>query len=808
MFRNYLIVFFRGLGRQRGVNIINLSGLTIGIFVSSIFFIYVFNELSFDQFHDDSDQIYRVAISGETSGQPFNFAVSPGLLAPNSMLEIPEIDRATRFSFVDDALYSYGNKKFYESDLLFADTVFMDIFKIEPLRGKQDDFLKAPFSMVLTESMAKKYFGKEDPIGKTIQWNNQYDFTITGIIKDYSPNAHFDFDFLLSFSTFSKLPEYAEHLNHWGSLSFYTYIKLYPGVSVQEIEEKLEKLMMQRFTENIVDPGAFGVIFNPYLQPITKIHLHSKIQAEIKPNSDISYIYLLSAIAFFILFLASINYMNLSTARSAGRAKEVGMRKVFGSGRSKLIVQFMGESLMTSMIALLLALVLTELALPVFNRVSGRSLPVNIFKTWEIPLLMLANGIFVGIVSGSYPAFYLSRFQPVTVLKDKVFSLSSNTRLRNILVLFQFSISVILIVATFIIYKQLLYIKSKDLGFNKENLIVIPLRNDESRNKAKIIMDAFKSLPEVISAAGSSSYPGGGIDGEGYYPEGMQGNDPWIIYNIGSSEKYIETVGIQIIDGRSFSEQFKEEKNNIIINEKLAHNLGWSEPVGKIIYRNSPATPSRDTAVAPPLRIVGVAKNFHFISLHGEIEPLIIRYLPDNFQYLLLRIDKLDPINTLDKLKKTWNRINPEFPFDFFFVEKTFDRFYQFEQKLGSIFLYLTILALLIATMGLYGLATFLAEQKTKEIGIKKSFGATTLSIAWNFSFMFIKLIILSCSIGWPLAYVISEQWLKNFQYRTEISWLEFILSGFILTFITLLTINTQTLKIAISNPSVSLRYE
>ena len=365
----------------------------------------------------------------------------------------------------------------------------------------------------------------------------------------------------------------------------------------------------------------------------------------------------------------------------------------------------------------------------------------------------------------------------------------------------------VLIIATLVIYKQLIYIKSKDLGFKKENLLVIPLRNDETRDKARVIMNELKSIPRVMSVAGSTSYPGGGIDGEGYYPEGTRGNDPWIIYNIGASEDYCETVGLEIIGGRSFSGNYKDEKNNIIINEKLRDDLGWSDPTGKLIYRNSPENTNagkEDT----PFRIVGVARNFHFSSLHGEVEPLIIRYTPENIQYLMIRIDKIDPLNTLDRLKDTWTKINPEFPFDFFFVEKTFDKFYRFEKKLGTIFLYLTLLALLIATMGLYGLANFLAEQKTKEIGIRRSLGATTVSIAWDFSVVFVKLIIISFIIGWPVAWLISEHWLRNFQYHTEISGLEFVLSGIILTFITLLTINTQTLRVAMTNPSESLRYE
>lgn len=800
MIRNYLIIALRNLLRQKGYSIINISGLAIGLAAFILIVLFVKNELSYDKFHDKSDRIYRVSVNGIVAGDILNVAVSAAPTGEAMVRDIPEIINVTRVDEFSQTIYfSYNDKKFYQDGLLFVDSTFFDIFSFELLRGNPSTALVNPYSLVLTESVAKKYFRNEDPMGKTIRLNDHTNFNVTGIVADPPKNSHFHFEVLSSFTTQLKTNGEQVYQN-WGSLSLYTYVLLAKGADPKIVEQQFPEMYL-KYMEDLSQ--LENIKFNPYLQPITDIHLHSNLMAEIETNSDIAYVYTFTAIALFILLIACINFMNLSTARSTKRAREVGLRKVVGAFRKQLIFQFIGESLILSFISLVLALILVELSLPIFNQLLDQHLVLGLFNNGYTVFLLLGLAIIVGFIAGSYPAFYLSSFQPIKVLKGSLSGSSKKSKIRNALVIFQFAISVFLIICTGLLYNQLNFLQKKKLGFNAERVVVLPLRGNRLREKANIFKSEFMNLSCVSNISTSRFVPGRDMDGSGYVPEGYDENNPIIIFTNMVDHDYIETMQMEIINGRSFSREFSTDSTAVIINETLVKKLGWENPLGKKIttFRN-------DTTL--DLRVIGVVKDFHFRSLHAVIDPSLMFITPSHAENLNIRLHAGNVQKQLESIREKWQEVEATMPFDYYFLEEDFNKQYKAEQRIGEIFIYFTIIAIFIACLGLFGLASYNAEQKHKEIGIRKALGSSVQGIVFMLSKQYTKWVLIANILAWPIAWYFMNDWLGNFAYSINLPeyWWIFITAAFVTILIAVFTVSYQAIKAALTNPVDAMKYE
>ncbi len=801
MLHNYLKIALRNLNRQKIYSLINITGLAIGMASFILIMLYVGDELSYDSFHEHSDDIYRVAFEARIMDDFLDVAVSAGPFAPAIEAAFPEVLDATRMEAEKESvLISYGNRKFYENKLLYADTGFFSIFSFNFLRGNPASALTHKYSMVLTETTAKKYFHGLDPIGKIVRFNERYNFMVTGVVEDPPENSHIHFNLIVSFITLEDFP-FSERLEAWGSLNFLTYIRLVEGFDPDILQDKLPVFIADRMGENIDTLAARGIIFNPYLQKVTDIHLHSHLLGELEPNSDVSYIYIFSAVAFFLLIIACINFVNLSTARSAKRAKEVGLRKTLGADKSDLIIQFLGESLMLAFIALVIALLVIEFVLPTFNDLTQKHLELFSNANWPIIIFFIMFAISVGVLAGIYPAFYLSSFRPVSVLKGHLHIGARRSLFRNALVVFQFFISVALIISTSVIIRQFNYIKNLNLGFDKEQVMIVPLRETRANIPADVLKNAFMSVPQVKSVSISSNYPGTQLGKWGCSPEGVDGSLQWVIALVAVDENYINTLGMEILEGRNFSVYDDSDCKVILINETLCAKAGWKDPIGKRIYIGDSEDENRHT-------IIGLVKDCHFSSLKEPIEPMIFIIDDEMSNKLIIRVDAGEVQKTLDDLDGLWDRLEPNKPFDYFFLDQSFGELYENEQRLSRIFAYFTILAIIIACLGLFGLSSFIAEQRMKEIGIRKVFGASTANIIYHLSSNFIILVLVANLLAWPVAYLFMDTWLNNFAYTINFELAVFFLAAIISVLVALLTILFIAIKASVTNPSASLRYE
>jgi len=797
MLKNYITIALRNLLRQKGFAIINILGLTIGLTVSALIILYIVHELGYDRFHENAYRIYRVAIKGEISGQAIDVAVSSPPFGPALVSDYPEVVDYTRVNPPHNSLFAFGDEKYYEDDILFADSSFFKLFTIPLLYGDPESALEDSRSIVLTESVARKYFGDEYPVGKVLRYNDQADLTVTGVCEDYPDNSHFTFQALISYSTLVEF-QGERSMNTWGNFGMYNYIMLDEQANLESLMAKMPDFLIKYMSDEIQEAD---ISFEIYLQPVTSIHLHSNLIGEIGNNGDISYIYILMAITLFILILASINFMNLSTAKSVNRAREVGIRKVAGSSRQNLVKQFIGESVIISLISLFIAFFLIELILPAFNNITGKDLDMQYILDWQLTLGFILLAVLVGIFAGSYPAFYLSAFNPIRVLKGRLKAGSSNSLLRNILVFIQFTVSITLIIGTVVIYRQLTFMREKDIGFEPSHVIVISLRNEETKSKGQVIKEAFLNYPNVLSASLTTGLPAGQLSGTGYFPEGYGDKDPWLIYGFSADPDFIErTLKMKIIDGRNFSTEFTTDSTAVLINEVLLKRLAWDDPIGKII--NSDRTPPT------PYKIIGVIRDFHIQSLHQQINPVMIRFLRGQPNYLMIKLlSDFTPL-TLMALENAWDDINPDIPFDYQFLNERIDRFYEDEKKMGKIFIYFTVFALFIAALGLYGLATFISEQRTKEIGIRKAMGSSITKIAYILSRDFAIPVLLANLLAWPAAWFAMNKWLQDFSFRTDLALWIFPAAALITLLLALITVNIQTIRAASANPVNSLRYE
>ncbi|MFC2166609.1 ABC transporter permease [Acidobacteriota bacterium] len=806
MFKNYIKTAFRNLKRYKGYSFINLMGLAIGISCCIIIMIYVQDEFSYDRYTEDYDQIYRITLNVQAPDRAeIQTARTPPPWAPSLAEDYPEVESYVRFK---TPMVSWlvsreeNNQKFHEKGFYFADETVFDFFGFEMVKGDPKTALIDPRTIVLTESSAEKYFRNEDPMGKVLRLDNAYDFQITGVIKDIPKNSHFSFDILASFSTLSVIPiyggvEYSSWRNGLGP-DLYTYIRLTEGVLPSSLEDKIPEFL-QNHIGNILN--QLNLQFTPRLQPLSEIHLRSNLDAEIRANSDIRYIYIFSAIAIFILLIACINFMNLSTARSASRAQEVGMRKVIGAERKQLIVQFLGETLLLALLALLLSIILIFLLLPLFNSISGKSLEPTFWNPWII-LGLAGITAFVGLVSGSYPALFLSSFQPAAVFRGALKAGKTNVRLRKFLVIFQFTISIIFIIGTGIVSSQLRFIKNKHLGFDKEQVVVLPMGDPQARQIYLTFKERALQNPNILSVSGTLSVPGGLIGALLMLPENAQPGEEVTMEHFMVDHDFVDAMGLELHEGRTFSLEYPTDTMEaFILNEAAVKHLGWE---GSVLDKRIVLQNFKDG------RVIGVVKDFHAKSLHQRIEPLIIHIAPDPdaFLQLVVKIAPFEYDRTITALEEAWSEIYPRDPFVYSFLDDDFDSLYRQEKQRGKVFLVFSVLAIFIACLGLFGLASFTAEQRTKEIGIRKVLGASVGSIVQLLSNDFLKLVLLGNLVAWPVAYYVMHNWLGNFAYRVPINLGLFFIAGLLALFIALTTVSFQAVKAALTNPADSIRTE
>lgn len=810
MLKNYLNVAVRNLLKHKFYSIINILGLSIGLTCFLFIALFVQNEFSYDKNHPQADQIYRMDFSGSINGNEFITALMSAPAAATMKADYPEVIDAFRFRSTGNWFIKRKGKEltFKEENVINADPNFFKFWDTKLIAGDPENCLSRPHTLVIDATTAKKIFGDENPVGQIVVLDNKTDYEVTGVYEDFPENSHFHYNIMLTMEDREDA-----NSNMWMSFNFNTYLKLKEGTDPRALEVKFPDLLeskigpeIQKFMNmSLEEFGSTGNYAGFSLFPLKDIHLNSDKLGELEANGDIKYVYIFSAIGIFILILACINFMNLATARSANRAKEVGLRKVLGAFRSQLIRQFISEAMLISFLSMLVAFGLAAVLMPYFNELAGKSfLATAIFST-DFMVIMLVIMVIVGLISGSYPAFYLSKFQPVETLKGKLNLGFKSGKIRSALVVIQFTVSIIMIVGTAIVFDQLSYIQNKKLGFDKNQVIMI--------NDAWILGDkvtAFKNSTlqdsRITSATIASFLPVGTSNNNNVYYTGknVNGNETHILNNHWIDYDYIKTLGMEIIDGRAFSKDFPSDSTAAILNEAAAKQMGFKTPVGSYITTYDG---KQDSLYPVSYKVIGVVKDFHFRSLKENIDPLVF-HMGKSTGYVALKVNTTELEATIDYVKTLWDDMAPGQPFAYSFMDERFDRIYASEKQIGKIFGVFAFLAIFLACLGLFGLAAFTAEQKRKEIGIRKVMGASVSHIVNKLSLNFIKLVAVAFILASPVAYFGMKLWLEDFVYRTEIKIWIFILAGIVSAGIAWLTMSVQSWKAARANPVNSLRNE
>jgi putative ABC transport system permease protein len=797
MLSNYLKTALRNIKKYKIYSLINIAGLAIGMACCILIILFVQDELSFDRYHEKADRIYRVVDSLDIP-EPTNryFALSSAPFAPTLKNEFPEVEDAVRFFLGRRRMVSKDEKKYYEDGIIFADASLFRIFTIPLVKGNPQTALENPHTIVISESMALKYFGSEEPMSQTLKINGE-DFSITGIMEDMPRNSHFHADIFASMITQEQIPTVQEnYFQSWAKHEFYTYLLLREGSSAEELQAKLPGFIQKYAAQQV--KTILGSTLSSRLQPLKSIHLHSHLQYEISPNGDIKYIYVFSVIAAFILLIACVNFMNLATARSAHRSKEVGIRKVVGASRNQLVKQFLGESLVYSFFALVLSFIMVKFALPSFNSLAGKEIDImelgNVIFLGSVIFILF----FVGFLSGSYPAFFVSRHQPANVLKGSSGARSGRSLLRKGLVVLQFGISIFLIIATGVVMDQLDFLRNRKLGFDKKQVVVVTIRDNSLRKNSEAIKADLMQNPHILDATVAIGVPGGVIAGDAVRlltPEGKKTITVRMIY---TDYDYLKTMGMEIVEGRDFSKEMSTDANEaFVVNEAAVRQLQLEDPLETQIEWDDKRG-----------KIIGVVKDFQFQSLKDEITPLFIHIWPQNTYIYAIRISPKDISGTLAFIENKWKELDPAHPFEYSFMDESFDKLYRSEERLGQIFSIFSLLAIFIASLGLFGLSLYMAEQRTKEIGIRKVLGSSVGRIFVLLSKEYAFLVLIANVIAWPAAYLLMQKWLQNFAYRVAIQSWVFVFSAAAAFFIALATISFQVIKAAMADPVKSLRYE
>ena len=806
MFKNYFKVAMRNLWKNKGYSAINIFGLAIGLATCLLILIYVIDELSYDRYNKKADRIYRVDGDINFGGTHWVLAVAPDPLGPTLKKDFPQVEQYVRFRNYGGLLVKKDNQNVQEDKVIYVDSTLFDVFTLPIIAGDARTALTDPSSIVITEKMAKKYFNSVDVVGKTLVVSDTTNYKVSAVIKNIPVQSHFSFDFFLPLHTEES------RQGNWLSNNFNTYVVLKPGADPKRLEGGLDivvnkycfpqaEQLFHATAEEFKKTGTH-VFYN--LMPLTQIHLHSSKTAELGPNGSVQYVYIFSAIAAFILLIACVNFMNLATARSSNRSKEVGVRKVLGSGRGNLIRQFLMESMMISFISMILAIGIAELLLPYFNRVSGKEIEIGLFSTWWLFPGLLLLILFVGLLAGSYPAFYLSAFQPVTVLKGKLAGGFKRSWLRNSLVVFQFAISVFLIVGTVVIYSQLIFIRSRNLGFDREHVLVI--QNCYSLgNQAKTFRNELVNIRGVESATMTGFLPTADYRNDSpLFPEASLDQKTAVaMQNWYVDENYIPTLKMQIVKGRNFSSEMKTDSSALIINEAAAKLLPFDDPLNKTLYYLINIQ-KRDTKT---YHVIGVVKNFNFNSLREQVSPMALFYGEERGK-MALRFKSANIPSLISDIESKWRTLAPNQPFNYSFMDEDFNNIYKSEQRVGKIAMSFSALAILIACLGLFGLVTYAAEQRTKEIGIRKVLGASVSNIINMLSKDFMRLVLIAMLIAFPLGWYFMNRWLRDFAYRINIDWKVFLIAGLAAMLIAILTVSSQAIKAALASPVNNLRTE
>lgn len=794
MLKNYFKIAFRNLWRHKIFSLINIMGLAIGMTACILIYLYVSFELSYDSFHGKADRIYRVVSDLKTPDELIRQSGPAAAVAPNIKDEFPEVSAFVRITTWDDIAVKRGNIKLIEKTITWADSSFFEVFDFGLLKGDPHTALKEPHTVVLSEKTARKYFGKTDPIGQTLQFaDGSLVAKVTGIMKDIPENSQIKAELLLSMSTIST-DMYPGLDKDWGSYGGYAYLLLKPGTDAKALERKLPAFLERRNGAAMKQSQMYPTIL---LEPLRDVYTRSTRDGQKKEN--ISNVYIFAVVAVFILLIACFNFINLTTARSADRAREVGIRKVVGAERLQLTKQFIGESLIICLIAFLFAILFSSLLLPAFNQLAGKTISYSIFENGYCLAALFFAAICVGVLAGIYPALVLSSFKPVTVLKGKYSAGSSGLLLRKVLVVSQFAISIGLIVSTIIVYHQMRYMRSRDLGFSKDQIMVMNTYGDPAKNA---FSQALSQLPGVKSVAMSANVPGS-VNSSAYTEienkKGMFQVTALDLYFV--DNRYLDLFKMKIVAGRGFSENFGTDSTQaMVLNESAVKLLGFASP--------QEAIGKRYKQWGAEGKIIGVIKDFHFRSLQQPINPLSLRMSREQYYLLSVNISAAKLPATIAAIERKWKELIPAWPFNYYFMDEFFDRQYRAEDRFGKLFLNFAILAILVSCLGLLGLASYSTMQRTKEIGIRKVLGASVSSIVALLSRDFLKLLPIAALIAFPVAGFVMNNWLQDFAYRISVPWWAFVMAGVVAAVIALFTISFQAIKAAVANPVKSLRTE
>ena len=790
MFRNLLKTSVRYIRKHAGYSLLNVLGLTLGITSALFLIIYVSDELSYDRYHENAERIFRVSSTITETDDQFTWNVAQIPFGPQVARDYPEVESFSRFINMPRAAYKFEDKEYIEEDFFYADSTVFDIFTYKVIKGDAKSAVRDPNKIVLTETAAGRYFGESDPIGKILtEGTNTYE--VTGVIEDVPTNSHFRFEALAARNNLPK------ELGSWGNFGVFSYLLLPEGLDPTAFETKIQG-MYDAHMKSIF--GPLNIKIEYILEPIIKIHLYSTNANEPEPTGSISYVYIFAIVAVFLLLIAAMNYMNLATARSTRRAREVGLRKVVGSRRSLLIMQFLTESVLLTVLSLILSIVLLLILLPSFNTLAGKSFDIGILTSPVVLISVLMVIIVAGIIGGSYPAFVLSGFSPGTVLKGEITQGSAGALFRKILVIIQFTISVAMIVCTMVVFRQLNFLKEKDQGFNQENVLSLQLNNRQMINKYPVLKQQLLENEDIKFVTSTNTAMGEGSAKVIFNMETDQGMAQRGINFAVVDHDFIDALEIKIVEGRDFRQDMPSDTlTGVVVNETLAKRMAWSEPIGKKVELGD--------GNAINARVIGVMADYHQTGMYNEIESLMLVYRElNNIVYVKLSGNNME--QTLSFIESTWKEVLPDQPYSYSFLKERFNRQFEADEKRGLIFTIFTILAILIACLGLYGLASYMVEQRTKEVGIRKVFGASEGVVVRLISKDFLILVGISILIALPVAYYFMSNWLENYVYQTNIGIPLLVLAALITVAITFITISYKAYQAAITNPASSIRTE
>jgi putative ABC transport system permease protein len=789
MFKNLIKSALRHIFKHPGYSFLNILGLSLGISSALFLIIYVADEVSYDRYHEKAGRIYRVSSKITEPDDQFTWVVAQIPFGPQVVQNYPEVQSFVRFINMPRSLYKYEDKEFNEEDFYYVDSTLFDIFSYKVIKGDVKRAIREPNKIVITEKIARKYFGKNDPVGKTLTTGTN-SFEVTGIIQDVPSNSHFRFD---AIAARNNLPK---QLGTWGNFGVFTYLLFPDNFNVKAFEKKMQE-MYGEYMKPIF--GAMNIKIEYILEPIKRIHLYSTNPGEPEPTGSITYVYIFGIVAVFLVLIAAMNYMNLATARSTRRAREVGLRKVVGSRRVILVLQFLSESVVFTIISLLISIFVIILLLPKFNLLAGKSFDLNVIYSQVVLLTLLGTVIIVGIFGGSYPAFFLSRFSPVTVLKGEITQGSAGSLFRKILVVIQFSVSVVMIICTLVVFRQLNYLKTMDQGFNQKNVLSLQL-NRAMVQKYPLLKQILLKNSDIKYVSSTNTRVGEGSGKLLFNVETDQGMSQRGVNFALVDHDFIKALGISIIKGRDFQEDMPSDTlTAVIVNETFVKRMNWTEPIGKKVEAGN--------ANNLRARVIGVMKDYHQTGMYNDIESLLLAYqIRNNVVYIKLSDRNIK--ETMNYIETTWKEVFPDQPYSYTFLTERFNRQFEADEKRGFIFTLFTILAILIACLGLFGLASYMVEQRTKEIGIRKVFGANEIVILRLISRDFLILVSIGILIAFPVAYYFMNNWLHNYVYRTRLGFSLFIIAGLLTIIITFITISYKAYQAAVMDPADSIRTE